>query len=165
MVQAIERVVPRRLVDEAGLAASRSRELRARAPQPRGRRDDDSRADAVAPRARTNGQLGIVTEQDLSTRVLALGRDPRTPIGEIAGELSTGIPSDRTAADLLLSMLESGVRHVPVMDARRVSSAWSRTWTCWDSGGALRSNSGPASNPRRASRRSRRRAWICRGPS
>jgi CBS domain-containing protein len=63
--------------------------------------------------------LGIVTEQDLSARVLALGRDPRTPIGEISGGLAPEIPSDRTAADVLLSMLESGARHVPVVDARR----------------------------------------------
>ena len=68
---------------------------------------------------RGRGGLGIVTEQDLTGRILALGRDPRTPIGELARTLPAGISSDRTAADLLLSMLESGIRHVPVMDARR----------------------------------------------
>lgn len=68
---------------------------------------------------RGRGGLGIVTEQDLSARVLALGRDPHTPIGEIAGGLAPEIPSDRTAADVLLSMLELGARHVPIVDARR----------------------------------------------
>lgn len=118
MVQAIERVVPRAWSTRLGSLL--------RAPVSCAANTTASEAAAMMARERTpwllvrgHGQLGIVTEQDLSTRVLALGRDPRTPIGEIAGELSTGIPSDRTAADLLLSMLESGVRHVPVMDTRR----------------------------------------------
>lgn len=118
MVQAIERVVP-------GPWSTRLGSL-LRPPVTCAASTTAVEAAATMTRERTpwllvrgrNG-LGIVTEQDLSARVLALGRDPRTPIGEIAGGLAQEIPSDRTAADVLLSMLESGVRHVPVVDARR----------------------------------------------
>lgn len=118
MVQSIERVVPRPWSMRVGsllrlpvtLAAS-STAVEAAATMTR------ERTPWVLVRGRDG--LGIVTEQDLSTRVLALGRDPHTPIGEIAGGLAQEIPSDRTAADVLLSMMESGARHVPVVDARR----------------------------------------------
>jgi CBS domain-containing protein len=118
MVQAIERVVPRSWSVRLGsllrppvTCAASTTAVEAAATMTR------ERTPWLLVRGRDG--LGIVTEQDLSARVLALGRDPRTPIGEIAGGLAEEIPSDRTAADVLLSMLESGARHVPVVDARR----------------------------------------------
>src|SRR5262245_63651143 len=118
MVQAIERVVPRPWSTHLGSLL--------RPPVTCAASTTAVEAAAVMTRERTpwllvrgRGGLGIITEQDLSCRVLALGRDPHTPIGEIAGGLGPEIPSDRTAADVLLSMLESGARHVPVVDARR----------------------------------------------
>ena len=65
------------------------------------------------------GGFGIVTEQHLSVHVLASGRSPRTPVGEITAELSPAVSSDRSAGDVLLFMIESGLRHVPVVDAHR----------------------------------------------
>ena len=118
MVQAIERVVPRpwsmrlgSLVRPPVTCAASTTAAEAAATM--------TREGTPWVLVRGGGGLGIVTEQDLSARVLGLGRDPRTPIGEIAGGLGREIPSDRTAADVLLSMLESGDRHVPVVDARR----------------------------------------------
>src|SRR5262245_22582684 len=118
MVQAIERVVPRpwsmplgSLLRPPVTCAASTTVVEAAATMTR------ERTPWLLVRGRDG--LGIVTEQDLSARVLATGRDPRTPIGEIAAGLAQEIASDRTAADVLLSMLESGVRHVPVVDARR----------------------------------------------
>lgn len=118
MVQATERVVPRPWLTRLGSLL--------RPPVTCEASTTAVEAAATMTRERTpwllvRGQsgLGIVTEQDLCARVLALGRNPRTPIGEIVGGLAKEVPSDRTAADVLLSMLESGARHVPVVDARR----------------------------------------------
>jgi CBS domain-containing protein len=118
MVQAIEQVVPRHWSTRLGSLLRPSVGCSASTTA--------AEAAAMMTRERTpwllvqgRGGFGIVTEQDLTARVLAPGRDPRTPIGDLAGELPAGISSDRTASDLLLSMLESGVRHVPVVDARR----------------------------------------------
>ena len=118
MVQAIERVIPR---DWSTRLSSLLRP-----PVSCSANATATEAAAMMTRERTSwllvrgrDGLGIVTEQDLTAQVLALGRNPRMPIGELASDLPAGIASDRTAADLLLSMLESGFRHVPVMDARR----------------------------------------------
>src|SRR5262245_50539036 len=116
MVQAIERLVPRPWSTRLGSLV--------RPPVTCAASTTAAEAAATMTRERTpwllvrgRDGLGIVTDQDLGARVLALGRDPHTPIGEIAGGLAQEIPSDRTAADVLLSMLESGARHVPVVDA------------------------------------------------
>lgn len=62
---------------------------------------------------------GVLTEQDLSARVLAAGRSPGTPVGDLVTEPPAALPSDRRAADALMFMLESGLRHVPVVDGHR----------------------------------------------
>jgi CBS domain-containing protein len=62
---------------------------------------------------------GVLTEQDLSARVLATGRSPGTPVGDLVTEPAAALPSDRRAADALMFMLESGLRHVPVVDGHR----------------------------------------------
>lgn len=62
---------------------------------------------------------GVLTEQDLCARVLAAGRSPGTPVGDLVTEPAAALPSDRRAADALMFMLESGLRHVPVVDGHR----------------------------------------------
>jgi CBS domain-containing protein len=61
----------------------------------------------------------ILTEQELITRILATGRSPQTPIGEVAARPDTFLPSDRGAGDALVFMLESGIHNVAVVDANR----------------------------------------------
>lgn len=65
------------------------------------------------------GGWGVLTEQDLSGQVLATGRSPQTAVGELVPGITPGVASDRTATDVLLLMLESGIRHVPILDAQR----------------------------------------------
>lgn len=63
--------------------------------------------------------LGIVTDRDLRTRVVAAGAGPQTTIAEVMTAPARTVTADRTGADVLLEMLDRGVRHFPVLDAHR----------------------------------------------
>jgi CBS domain-containing protein len=64
------------------------------------------------------GLLGIVTERDLMTRVLAKALDPATtPIGKVMTPHPRCIPPEFKVADAVLIMIERGFRHLPVLDA------------------------------------------------
>jgi CBS domain-containing protein len=63
--------------------------------------------------------LAVVSEHDLSARVLAVGRSPETPLAEVATVGAPEMTSDRTAMDALFSLMESGERYVRVVDAKR----------------------------------------------
>ncbi len=64
-------------------------------------------------------ELGIVTDRDLRTRVIAAGAGPDTPISAVMTTPAWTIASDRTGTEALLVMLDHGVRHLPVLDAGR----------------------------------------------
>ncbi len=61
--------------------------------------------------------LGIVTDRDLRTRVVAAGLPPETPVSEVMSAPARTVTADRTGVDVLLEMLDRGVRHFPVVDA------------------------------------------------
>jgi CBS domain-containing protein len=61
--------------------------------------------------------LGIVTDRDLRSRIIAEGRPTGRPIGEIASFPVVTIGEDASAADALAVMLERGVHHLPVRNA------------------------------------------------
>ena len=63
--------------------------------------------------------LGIVTDHDLRTRVVAAGAGPQTPLSDVMTAPARTVSADRTAGDVLLEMLDRGVRHFPVLDAKR----------------------------------------------
>lgn len=63
-------------------------------------------------------RFGIVTDSDLRTRVVAAGAGPDTPLGEIVTAPAIPVGADRTGADVLLEMLNGGLRHMLVTDAR-----------------------------------------------
>ena len=63
------------------------------------------------------GGWGILTDRDLRTRVLAVGRTSETPIAEVMTFPVTTVPEEMTAEEVLLLMLEHGFHHVPVIDA------------------------------------------------
>jgi CBS domain-containing protein len=64
-------------------------------------------------------RLGIVTERDIRTRVVAAGASPETPISEVMSAPAWTVAADRTGTEALLEMLDHGVRHLPVLDAGR----------------------------------------------
>ena len=60
--------------------------------------------------------LGIVTERDLMTRVLAKGLDPeRTTVREIMTPNPTCVPPETLVSDAVVIMLERGFRHLPII--------------------------------------------------
>ena len=65
------------------------------------------------------GALGIVTDRDLRTRVVAEGAGSDTPLADVMSAPAHTIAADRTGSEALLEMLDHGIRHLPVLDARR----------------------------------------------
>lgn len=63
--------------------------------------------------------LGIVTDHDLRERVVAAGAGPETPLAEVMTAPAHTVPAERASADVLIEMLDSGLHHLPVLDARR----------------------------------------------
>ncbi len=59
---------------------------------------------------------GIITDQDLRVRVLALGRSQDTVVSEIMTYPAKTIPTHTLVVDVILEMLEAGVHHFPVVD-------------------------------------------------
>ena len=65
-----------------------------------------------------NGELGIVTDGDLRSRVVAEGMSVDTPVGEVVSGPLTTVGADAAGADVMLAMLDNDVRHVGVLSAR-----------------------------------------------
>jgi CBS domain-containing protein len=63
------------------------------------------------------GALGIVTDSDLRSRVVAAGLSPDAPISAIMTTPAHTVTGDRLGGEVLLDMLERGVHHIPVRSA------------------------------------------------
>ncbi|MET4613167.1 CBS domain-containing protein [Rhodococcus sp. PvR044] len=63
----------------------------------------------------TGGSHGIFTDGDLRRRVVAAGLGTDTPVSAVMTAPARTVPADRLGADVLMDMLERGVRHMPVM--------------------------------------------------
>jgi CBS domain-containing protein len=83
-------------------------------------------ADAAATMARERvssilvphaGGLGIVTDRDLRSRVLAERRDVAGPVSDVMTPNARTIHSDAMVGEVLLTMLEGAVHHLPVIGA------------------------------------------------
>lgn len=64
------------------------------------------------------GELGIFTDRDLRTRVVAAGVSVDVPIADAVSAPARTVPVDLTAESVLMEMLECGLRHMPVVTAR-----------------------------------------------
>jgi CBS domain-containing protein len=62
-------------------------------------------------------ELGIVTDHDIRTRVVAEGAGPDTPLADVMSAPARAVTADRTGSEALLEMLDHGFRHLPVLDA------------------------------------------------
>jgi CBS domain-containing protein len=60
-------------------------------------------------------QLGIVTDRDIRTRVVADGAGPETPLSDVMSAPAWTVAEDRSGTEALLEMLDHGVRHLPVV--------------------------------------------------
>jgi CBS domain-containing protein len=65
-----------------------------------------------------DGELGIFTDRDLRTRVVAAGLGVDVPITRVMSAPARRVTADLTADTVLMEMLESGLRHMPVVTLR-----------------------------------------------
>jgi CBS domain-containing protein len=61
--------------------------------------------------------VGIVTDSDLRERVVAQGLGGDTPVSAVMTAPAHTVPDDRAGSEVLLDMLDRGVRHFPVTSA------------------------------------------------
>jgi CBS domain-containing protein len=64
--------------------------------------------------------LGILTDRDLRTRVLAAGMSPDAPVAEVMTHPAVTVSADTTAAEVLSQMFEREFHHFPVVQDGRV---------------------------------------------
>jgi CBS domain-containing protein len=62
--------------------------------------------------------VGIVTDSDLRSRVVAAGLFPDTAVSAVMTAPARTVSSERPSSEVLLDMLDYGVRHFPVISAR-----------------------------------------------
>jgi CBS domain-containing protein len=61
--------------------------------------------------------LGILTDQDLRTRIVAARRSLETPVGEVMTFPARAASDESMAGEVLLLMLDEGFHHTPIVDA------------------------------------------------
>jgi len=83
--------------------------------------------------------LGILTERDLMTRVLARSVDPqRTAVREVMTAKPVCTSPETRVSDAVLVMLERGFRHLPVVSGHRILGVFSlRDALPWELGAAI----------------------------
>jgi CBS domain-containing protein len=64
-----------------------------------------------------DGSLGILTDRDLRSRVVATGVSYDAPVSSVMSAPAYTVGPDRLGGDVLLEMLDRGVRHFPVLTA------------------------------------------------
>ena len=65
-----------------------------------------------------SGQFGIVTDRDLRSRVVAHGLSADAAVSQVMTAPAVTIGAERNGADVLMEMLEHGIRHLPVLTPR-----------------------------------------------
>lgn len=81
------------------------------------RRMTDTNASAAIVQLDAGG-IGIVTDRDLRTRVVAAGLSLQTPVSKVMTTPVFTVPPESTGAEVLFEMLERGVRHAPVVNGQ-----------------------------------------------
>jgi CBS domain-containing protein len=74
-------------------------------------------AGATAVLVRAGPTLGIVTDRDFRSRVVAAGASPGAPVSAVMTEPAYTVTADRLAGEVLLDMLERNIHHIPVLSA------------------------------------------------
>jgi CBS domain-containing protein len=71
--------------------------------------------------------LGLITVRDLTTKVLAEGRDAATPVGEVMTRDPVTLPPSALGSDILHVMLEHRIGHLPITDEGRLTGMITQT--------------------------------------
>ena len=124
-----------------------------------------------------DGRFGVLTDRDLRTRVVAAGLPVDTAVARAMSAPAYTVTEDRLAGDVLVEMLDRGVRHFPVLsktgallgvvddashDATSSPPSAARRSTCARRSGARRTPPSSRSSRATCGRRSQRcttRAW------
>ncbi|HUE91605.1 DUF294 nucleotidyltransferase-like domain-containing protein [Pseudomonas sp.] len=69
--------------------------------------------------AASSVMVGILTDRDLRTRVLAVGLDSATPVSEVMSPDPITIQADDSVFEAMLRMLRHNIHHLPVVQRRR----------------------------------------------
>jgi CBS domain-containing protein len=64
------------------------------------------------------GAIGIVTDRDLRSRVLAAGLPADAPVSEVMSTPVFSVRPDRLGGEVLFELLERGIHHAPVVSER-----------------------------------------------
>jgi CBS domain-containing protein len=65
----------------------------------------------------TDGAIGVLTDRDLRTRVVAERRSSLTPVADVMTPRAETVPAETMAGEVLLRMLEGAFHHFPVVDS------------------------------------------------
>ncbi len=71
---------------------------------------------AIVPAA--GGGLGIVTDRDIRSKVVAAGESLSTPVAKLMSTPVYSVTPDRLGSEVLFEMLEKGISHAPVVGER-----------------------------------------------
>jgi CBS domain-containing protein len=75
-------------------------------------------AGATAVCVKLPGSVGIMTDRDLRSRVVAAGVSSEDPVSNVMTAPAYTVAPDRLGGGVLLEMLDRGIRHFPVLSAR-----------------------------------------------
>jgi CBS domain-containing protein len=81
--------------------------------------DQASRNSFTDDRGELRNLVGILTDSDFRTRVVAEGLPPGTPVREVMRRNVITIQSDESVYDAMLCMLRNNIHHLPVLQRRR----------------------------------------------
>ena len=73
----------------------------------------------VESEAANASMVGILTDRDLRTRVLAVGLDSTAPVSEVMSPDPVTIQGDDSVFEAMLCMLRHNIHHLPVVQRRR----------------------------------------------
>jgi CBS domain-containing protein len=81
--------------------------------------DDNPRYNVTDESGQARRLLGLLTDSDFRSRVVAAGISPDTPVGEVVEGLPYMVQSDETLQEAMLLMLRNNLQHLPVLHRRR----------------------------------------------
>ncbi|HEY1275051.1 MAG TPA: putative nucleotidyltransferase substrate binding domain-containing protein [Thermoleophilaceae bacterium] len=102
----------RRLVHEPPVVCTPDTSIREAA-----RRMADERATCVLVDV-GDGEVGIVTDNDMRVRVVAEGTSTDEPLSRVMTAPAVTAGADRPGSELLLTMIDNAIRHLPVLSER-----------------------------------------------
>lgn len=80
--------------------------------------EDNPRYEVIDPAGHTRTLMGLLTDADFRSRVVAEGRSMETPVGDVVQGPPITVQSDETLQEAMLRMLRNNLQHLPVLHRR-----------------------------------------------